>query len=90
MRHAYHRGFHGRELGRGFGKGMGFQRAALGEGLGEEIQHHRPFLERFGHVEVKGLAGHGGGRPEAGRCIAGLECGLGSGASRAASSQGAS
>ena len=46
---------------------MSFQRAPLGERLGEEIQDDRPLLELFGQVELEFLAADGAGGGEIGR-----------------------
>src|SRR5690606_34268280 len=42
---------------------------------GEEIQHHRPALERRGQVVGERIAGEVGGRRERGRLVAGLQRG---------------
>ncbi|MNT29544.1 hypothetical protein D3C72_1652930 [compost metagenome] len=67
MRYAHHPRTRGGKLRRRLGKGMGLHRAALCERLGKEVQHHRPALERSGHVKRLRLARQGRLRGKYGR-----------------------
>ena len=60
MRHAHHRRPECREPWCGLGESVGLDGATLGERLGKEVQHHLPFLQSLGQVELKGLSADGG------------------------------
>ncbi len=73
MADADHGGAQRRELRHGVGKGLRFQRAALGERLGIEIHHHRALLQRVGEREGEFLAAERRLRREVRRFVAGFE-----------------